>query len=208
MADYHGLWIMMDYHVLMGLIMDYGLSWTIEDYCGTSRIYYGFSWILKYDHHGIAWITRYTPQASDDTWKTCRRYGAYRSLHRSCAILFLLWLIVDYYGVSSLMDYHGWSWISVDDHGLSRIIMGRSRITDYRWLTWIIVDYGLSWIILDYRAWFWNIMTIMGYHGLSWVIMDYYGLSWNMDYRWLSWIMDDPALSQMIVNYCGLLWLL
>ena len=67
MADYHGLWIMMDYRVLMGLIMDYGLSWTIEDYCGTSRIYYGFSWILKYDHHGIAWITRYTPQASDDT---------------------------------------------------------------------------------------------------------------------------------------------
>ena len=72
--DYGGLsWIkidcgpIMDCRGLMGLIMDYGLSWTIEDYCGTSRIYYGFSWILKYDHHGIAWITRYAPQASDDT---------------------------------------------------------------------------------------------------------------------------------------------
>ena len=67
MVDYHGLWVIMDYRALMGLIMEYGLSWTIEDYCGTSRIYYGFSWILKYDHHGIAWITRYAPQASDDT---------------------------------------------------------------------------------------------------------------------------------------------
>jgi hypothetical protein len=36
--DYGGLSWIMDYHglsPLMGLIMDYGLSWTIVDSCGT-----------------------------------------------------------------------------------------------------------------------------------------------------------------------------
>jgi hypothetical protein len=43
--DYGGLsWIKLDYgpimdcRGLMGLIMDYGLSWTIVYYCGTLRI--------------------------------------------------------------------------------------------------------------------------------------------------------------------------
>ena len=61
--DYHGLWTIIGYRRVMGLLMDYGLSWTsgllwhIVDYCGFSDMH----------HHEIAWITTYARQASDDT---------------------------------------------------------------------------------------------------------------------------------------------
>jgi hypothetical protein len=61
--DYYELWPMTDYRGLMGLLMDYGLSWTsgslwhIVEHCG----------FLDMHHHGIAWITVYARQASDDT---------------------------------------------------------------------------------------------------------------------------------------------
>jgi len=78
-VDYNGLWTMLDYHGL-AWIMDYhGLSWingayhglwTIMDYCD----YCGALWVivdyrgsLNMHQPGIAWITRYAPQASDDT---------------------------------------------------------------------------------------------------------------------------------------------
>ena len=57
----------MDYRRYMGPIMDYGLSWTIVDYCGTLWTIVDYHGFLNMHHHGIAWITRYTPQASDDT---------------------------------------------------------------------------------------------------------------------------------------------
>ena len=68
------------------------------------------------------------------------------------------------------------------------------------------MDHGLSGLIVDYcdpgLSW-----TIMDSHGLSLMIVDYYGLSWNVDYRCLSWIMDCPAPSWLIADYCGLLWI-
>ena len=63
MEDYHGLWTIIGYRGLMGLFMDYRLSWTsgllrhIVDYCG----------FLDMHHHEIAWITVYARQASEDT---------------------------------------------------------------------------------------------------------------------------------------------
>ena len=65
-TDYGGLWTIVYYLGLLGLMMDYGLSWTIVDYCDTLWTivdYHGFS---NMHHHGIAWITRYAPQASYD----------------------------------------------------------------------------------------------------------------------------------------------
>ena len=89
MVSYHGLWTIMDYHGLKGLIMDYGLSGSIVDYCDTLWIIKDYYGCLDMHHHGIAWITRYPPQAYDDTQRVWRRYGAHRSLHRSCVILVL-----------------------------------------------------------------------------------------------------------------------
>ena len=114
MVDYHGLWTIIDYRGLIRLIMDYGLSWSIVDYCGTLWIVVDYCGFLNMHHHGIAWITRYPPQAYDDTQTVWRTYGAYRSLPRSCVILFLLWIIVDYYGLSTIMDHHGLSWCIFD----------------------------------------------------------------------------------------------
>jgi hypothetical protein len=63
MEDYHGLWTIIGHRGLMGLLMDYRLSWTsgllrhIVDYCG----------FLDMHHHEIAWITVYALQVSEDT---------------------------------------------------------------------------------------------------------------------------------------------
>ena len=63
MEDYHGLWTIIGYRGLMGLLMDYRLSWTsrllrhIVDNCG----------FLDMQHHEITWITVYARQASEDT---------------------------------------------------------------------------------------------------------------------------------------------
>ena len=78
------------------------------------------------------------------------------------------------------MEYCGVAWMIMDY---------RRLLWDY-YVSWIIMDYGRSCIIPDYRALLWIIMTIMDSHELSRVIMDCYGLSWNMHYRLLSWIMD------------------
>ena len=94
--------------------MDYGLSWTIVDYCDTLWTIVDHHGFLNMHHHGIAWIARYAPQASDDTYKVWRRYGAYRSLHRPCVILLLLWIIMDYNRLLTIMDYQGLSWIVLD----------------------------------------------------------------------------------------------
>ena len=62
LAEYNGLWTMVDYH---------GLSW-IMDYHGLAWLE-GLSWIMGYHGlinmhpHGVAWITRYAPQGSDNT---------------------------------------------------------------------------------------------------------------------------------------------
>ena len=43
MVDHHGLWIIMEYRALMGLIMDYhGLLWIIVAHCGFIGDYRGF----------------------------------------------------------------------------------------------------------------------------------------------------------------------
>jgi hypothetical protein len=103
------------------------------DYCG----------FLDMHHHEIAWITVYARQASDDTWKVWRGYGAHRSLHRPCAILLLLWIIMDYYRLLTIMDYHGLSGIIVDYNGLWTML-------DYHGLAWIM-DYRVSWTVMDYQ---------------------------------------------------------
>ena len=97
--DYGGLIWILDYRALSwinGLMMDYGLSWSIVDYCGTLWMIVDYHGFLNMHRHGIAWITRYASQASDDTYTVWRRYGAYRTLHRTCAILLLLWTMTDY----------------------------------------------------------------------------------------------------------------
>ena len=67
MGNYDGLWTIMDYRGLMGLIMGHGLPWTIVDYCGTVWIIMDYCGFLNMYHHGTAWIRRYAPQASHDT---------------------------------------------------------------------------------------------------------------------------------------------
>ena len=74
-----------------------------------------------------------------------------------------------------------------------------------------MTGHGLSWIIVDYRR------TIMDYRGLwwvdyvSWIIVDYYycGLSSIRNYPGLLQIIIDITwrLSQMIMDYHGLLWI-
>ena len=64
--DCHGLWTSMDYCRLKGLIIDY----TIMDYsyhCDTLWMFVDYRGFLNVHHHGIAWITRSAPQASEDT---------------------------------------------------------------------------------------------------------------------------------------------
>ena len=103
--DHGGLSWIMNYHGLPwlnGASWTSGLLWHIVDYRG----------FLNMHHKGIAWITAH--QSSDDTYKVWRRYGAYHSLRRPCASLLLLWIIVDCYGLSTIMDYHGLSWIILD----------------------------------------------------------------------------------------------
>ena len=114
MVDEYGLWTIVHYRGLMRLMMDYGLSWSIVNYCGTLWMIVAYHWFLDMHRHGIAWITRYASQAYDDTQTVWRRYGAYRSLHRSCAILLLLWIIFDFYELSTIMRYHGLWWIILD----------------------------------------------------------------------------------------------
>ena len=114
MVDYHGLWTIKDYHGLKTLIMDYGRSGSIVDYCGTLWIIKDYYGCLDMHHHGIAWITRYPSQAYDDTQRRWRRYGAHRSLHLSCVILVLSRILFDYYGLSTIMGYHGLLWIILD----------------------------------------------------------------------------------------------
>jgi hypothetical protein len=77
--DCHGpSWMIVDSFGLSLITMDYGLWWIIMNYYGLWTImvsvaakglsrtmdYHGF---LNMHHHGIARITRYAPQTSDDT---------------------------------------------------------------------------------------------------------------------------------------------
>ena len=84
---------------------------------------------------------------------------ASRSLHRSCAILLLLWIVVDSYGLSTITEYQGVLWTIVNDNGL-----------------WTIVDYNGVWTIMDYRR---LMGLIMGYglYGQLWTIVAQCGLS-------------------------------
>ena len=138
--DYRGLWAIVDYPVLSYMILKY-------------HDYHGLSWIIVGDH-GLLW--------------TIMEYGlslVIMDYGRSCAITDdreLLWItviIVHCHGFWSIMDYHELSWISVDDHGFSRI-MNRLRILDYSGLSSIVMDYELSCVVVDY-------------HGLSRIGMDY-----------------------------------
>ena len=67
--DYGLWWISMDldYRTSSWITGAYGLSWTIVDYCGTLWMIVDYHGFLDMHHHGIAWITTYAPQASDDT---------------------------------------------------------------------------------------------------------------------------------------------
>ena len=73
--DYGLWWIIMEYGLSWIIVDEWGLSWVMDymDYCGllcTIVAQCGLSWIIvdskKMHHHGIAWIRRYAPQASDD----------------------------------------------------------------------------------------------------------------------------------------------
>ena len=187
--DYSRLWWILDYHGWMGIIIGYGLSWTIVDYCGTVWIIMDYCGFLNMHHHEIAWIRRYAPQASEDT----KRYGAGMA-HTIAYIGFM-----DYYRLSCpvwriIMDDGRW-WTIMDCHGLWTIIgyYGLSWILDYHG---IIMDSGVSWY---YRR-FWTTMVhhgllwIMDYHGLLvfWIIVYYCGLS---DFLGVSWMMDYRGLS-------------
>ena len=60
--DYGGLIWILDYRAfswINGLMMDYGLSWSIVDYCGTLWMIVDYHGFLNMHRHGIAWITRY-----------------------------------------------------------------------------------------------------------------------------------------------------
>ena len=96
-VDYHGLSWIMDYHGLSWINNAYHGLWTIMNYCGVLSQIVDHCGLSNMHHHGIAWITRYAPQACNDTQKVWRRYGAYRSLHQRRTILLLLSMIVDYY---------------------------------------------------------------------------------------------------------------
>ena len=61
--DYHELWTIMEYH---GFGAYHGL-WTIMDYCGLMWYNVDYCGFLNMHDHGIARITRYAPQAPDDT---------------------------------------------------------------------------------------------------------------------------------------------
>ena len=147
--------------------MDYrGLLWYIVDYRG----------FLNMHHHAIAWITRSAPQDSDDTWKVWRRYGAYSSLHRSCAILLLLWIAMDYRLSWNILEYRGLSWIIVDDNGSRTMVNydGLWTIMGYRGLMGLIMGHGLPWTIVDYCGTVWIIMDYCGFlnmyhHGTAWI---------------------------------------
>ena len=73
----------------------------------------------------------------------------------------LLWIIVDYHGLSIIMDYLGLSWI-LDYGGLSLI-----TIT-------IILDYGLSLIIVGTNRAYHGLWSVIEHLGLLWITMDYY----------------------------------
>ena len=62
--DYGGLIWILDYRALSwinGLMMDYALSWSIVDYCGTLWMIVDYHWFFDMHRHGIAWIARYAP---------------------------------------------------------------------------------------------------------------------------------------------------
>ena len=67
------LWITMDYRLSWTMMEYRGVSWIIVDYDGLIMDYGELPWIMDYHgflnmhHHGVARITRYAPQASDDT---------------------------------------------------------------------------------------------------------------------------------------------
>ena len=65
--DYHGLSWIMDYHGLSWINNAYHGLWTIMDYCGLLSQIVDHCGLLNMHHHGIAWITRYAPQACNDT---------------------------------------------------------------------------------------------------------------------------------------------
>ena len=50
--EYHGLWTIMDYRGLMGLLR-------LVDYCGTLWMIVDYHGFLNMPRHGIAWFTRY-----------------------------------------------------------------------------------------------------------------------------------------------------
>ena len=67
MVDYGGLPWIMDYHGLSWINGAYHGLWTIMDYCGLVWHIVDYRVFLNMHHHGIAWITRYAPQASNHT---------------------------------------------------------------------------------------------------------------------------------------------
>ena len=153
--------------------MDYRRwSWTIMDYRGLLNMHHHkIGWVTIVDYHGLSWIATYAPRASDDTWKVWRGYGAYCSLHRSCAILL--------HGLSYMIVSYALQWLTMSCHGLSWIreccrlaYHGVWTVMNHHWLSRLIVDYYGSW-------------TIMDCHGLSWIINDCNGLWTMVDYHGL-----------------------
>ena len=67
MVNYGGLSWIMDYRGLSWINGAYHGLWTIMDYCVLLWHIVDYRGFLNMHHHGIAWITRYTPQASNHT---------------------------------------------------------------------------------------------------------------------------------------------
>jgi hypothetical protein len=67
--DYGLWWIIMDYGLswIIAINGSYHGLWTVMDHCGFLWHIVDYRGFLNTHHHRIAWITRYAPQASDDT---------------------------------------------------------------------------------------------------------------------------------------------
>ena len=123
--------------------MDYGLSWTIVDYCDTL----------------LSWILKYAPPWNRMDYKICTP-SLWRHLKGMAHTVASIGNVPSWYycGQLRITDYHRLSWIIMDylelllitiDYGSWRIIMdyhGLWTIIGYRGLPGLLMDCGTLWI--------------------------------------------------------------
>ena len=108
-------------------MMDYGLSWTIVDYCGTLWTIVDYHRFLNMHNHGIHGLQDMHPKPLT----TPKRCGA----GMADTVASIGHVLSSYYcGLLRIIDYHRLSWI----------------IVDYLELLLITIDYGSWRIIMDY----------------------------------------------------------